>query len=105
MRLATFFDKFEQFADAPDAVGKIRELVLQLAVRGKLVDRTEDDGDAGQLLKAISCERIAQSSTLRTPQVPESAEDNGHLFPIPTTWVWAQLGTIALQIQYGYTAS
>ena len=37
MKLETFFEKFDQFADAPDAVAKMRELVLQLAVRGGLV--------------------------------------------------------------------
>lgn len=37
MTLEIFFEKFNQFADAPDAVAKMRELVLQLAVQGKLV--------------------------------------------------------------------
>ena len=40
MKLETFFEKFDQFADAPDAVAKMRELVLQLAVQGKLVAQT-----------------------------------------------------------------
>jgi type I restriction enzyme S subunit len=39
MKLETFFEKFDQFADAPRAVGKMRELVLDLAVNGKLTDR------------------------------------------------------------------
>ena len=37
MTLDTFIEKFELFADAPDAVAKMRELVLHLAVTGKLV--------------------------------------------------------------------
>jgi hypothetical protein len=36
MTLETFFEKFDQFADAPGAVGKMRELVLHLAFSGKL---------------------------------------------------------------------
>ena len=28
MKLETFFEKFDQFADAPNAVAKMRELVL-----------------------------------------------------------------------------
>ncbi len=39
MTLETFFDKFDQFADAPNAVAKMRALVLELAVRGKLVEQ------------------------------------------------------------------
>lgn len=37
MKLETFFEKFEQFAGMPDAVGKMRELVLDLAVGGRLM--------------------------------------------------------------------
>jgi type I restriction enzyme S subunit len=37
MKLETFFEKLDLFADAPGAVGKIRELVLHLGFSGKLV--------------------------------------------------------------------
>jgi type I restriction enzyme S subunit len=30
MTLETFFEKFDQFASAPDAVAKMRQLVLEL---------------------------------------------------------------------------
>lgn len=39
MTANTFFEKFDLFADAPNAVAKMRELVLQLAVQGKLIDQ------------------------------------------------------------------
>lgn len=38
MTLDTFFKKFDQFADAPDAVAKMRELILDLAIGGSLLD-------------------------------------------------------------------
>ncbi len=44
-----FLRKLRPIADAPDAVTKMRELVLQLAVQGKLVGQKRSDGDA------ISC--------------------------------------------------
>jgi hypothetical protein len=34
MKLETFFAKFAQFADAPDAVVKMRELVLEFSANG-----------------------------------------------------------------------
>lgn len=43
MRLETFFEKFELFADAPNAVRKMRELVVDLAVKGKLVPNNPND--------------------------------------------------------------
>ena len=42
MKRETFFEKFDQFADARNAVEKMRTLVLDLAVKGKLTDREED---------------------------------------------------------------
>jgi len=46
MKLETFFEKFELFADAPDAVTKMRELVLELAVRGCLFSSGNLDSSA-----------------------------------------------------------
>lgn len=39
MKLETFFEKFDQLANAPDAMAKIRELVLDLAATGRLLAR------------------------------------------------------------------
>lgn len=36
MKLETFFENFDQFADAPDAVAKMRGLLIHFAVSGKL---------------------------------------------------------------------
>ena len=54
MELATFFEKFDQFADAPNAVAKMRELVLELAVQGELVSQ-----DSGDEPASIQLERVA----------------------------------------------
>ena len=105
MTLETFFEKFALFADAPDAVAKMRELVLQLAVQGKLVDQKKDDGSAAHLLAAIELERSARKSTHRTPEAPSLCDGDDQPFEIPENWTWTKLGNIALQIQYGYTAT
>lgn len=39
MNLETFIEKFDLFADCPNAVQKMRELILELAVQGKLVEQ------------------------------------------------------------------
>jgi type I restriction enzyme S subunit len=39
MKLKTFFEKFDLFANAPDALTKMRELAVDLAVKGRLTDR------------------------------------------------------------------
>ena len=42
MELATFFAKFDQFAEAPNAVVKMRELVLELAATGRIVAKVNE---------------------------------------------------------------
>ena len=59
MTLDTFFEKFDEFAAAPNAVQKMRELILELAVRGKLVEQDEREGDAEGLFAKI--ETIAKN--------------------------------------------
>ena len=39
MSNAWFFEKFELIADLPDAVSRMREIVLELAVQGKLISQ------------------------------------------------------------------
>ena len=59
MKLETFFEKFDQFADAPDAVQKMRELVLQLAVQGRLVSQSHNDEPADTRADTIAEDRAA----------------------------------------------
>ena len=44
-------------ATAPDGIQKLRGLILELAVRGKLVPQDPNDEPASELLKRIAKER------------------------------------------------
>lgn len=43
MKLETFFEKFDLFADAPDAVAKMRRFLVDLALSGNLVSNDPSD--------------------------------------------------------------
>jgi len=77
-----FFEKFELFAELPDAVAKMRELILQLAVRGRLVSQLDNDGTAEELIKTIEDERT-QLFRIEEYQPAESP-----LSHIPENWRW-----------------
>lgn len=95
MRLETFFEKFEQFAETPNAVAKMREFVLQLAVQGKLVDQDINEGHAESLLKQIKCEkaRLVKERLIKKQDTDPIGKDE-ELFSIPGSWVWTRLGEI-----------
>lgn len=77
MKLETFFEKFELFADAPNAVGKMRELVVDLAVRGQLVPN-----DPGEAPVRLNMNADSENSS------------------IPPNWRSGILGD-AIQLEYG----
>ena len=95
MKLETFFEKFDLFADAPGAVAKMRELVLQLAVQGKLIDQLPSDEPATKLLEQVrkSKERLIKDRLIRR-QETEPINDDTAPFLIPQSWVWTRLGEI-----------
>jgi type I restriction enzyme S subunit len=95
MKVEAFFEKFAQLSDTPNAVAKMRELVLQLAVKGKLVDQNPADGDAGQLLRDIETARAARGRGKQYGVAYESQiteDDQWH--KVPATWRWVRLGTV-----------
>ncbi len=48
---------FDRLADAPDAIPRLRRFILDLAVRGKVVEQDPEDEPAGELLKRIAAEK------------------------------------------------
>ena len=50
-------DHFDRISDAPDAIPRLRRFILDLAVRGKLVDQDPNDEPASELLKRIQAEK------------------------------------------------
>ena len=67
-----FFEKFSLIADAPGAVARMRELVLDLAVQGKLVPQDPNEEPVGYW---------------------EEYESD---FEIPPNWRWKRLGSLGL---------
>jgi type I restriction enzyme, S subunit len=93
MKLETFLEKFDQFAATPFAVAKLRELVLQLAVKGKLVEQKPSEGDAGSLLEAFAVARNELGRPGEEERTEELAEVAGW-HKVPASWRWVRLNTI-----------
>ena len=87
---------YERTADAPDAVGRLRRFVLDLAVRGKLVPQDPADEPASELLKRIAKEkaRLVKAGEIRTPKAIPARFDTP--FQVPVNWRWSQLAEIGV---------
>lgn len=95
MRVEIFFEKFDQLADAPNAVIRMRELVLQWAVQGRLVRQDPTDEPAGALLERIS----STAKTRRRDSDEPDAFDAP--FQIPEGWEWVRLPRVLKKLTDG----
>jgi type I restriction enzyme, S subunit len=107
MNLETFFKNFDLLADAPNSVQKLRELILQLAVMGKLVPQDENDEPASVLLEKITADKklLVKEKKIETWKHSEAVHINEQQFSLPKGWEWVRLEQIANMVHYGYTAS
>src|ERR1019366_10141484 len=87
---------FDRISDAPDAVPRLRQFILDLAVRGKLVEQDPLDEPASILLKRTEAEKmlLIEKGTIRNPRVSNAGHKEGELFSIPAPWVWCRLSEI-----------
>ena len=94
---------YEQIADAPDAVQRLRRFILDLAVRGKLVEQDPNDEPAAELLKRIGVEkaRLVKAELIKRPKQLEAVERDDTEFCIPSSWCWTRLGEVTSYIQRG----
>ncbi|QYY26915.1 restriction endonuclease subunit S [Diaphorobacter sp. MNS-0] len=92
----------ELIATAPGGVAKLRELILTLAVQGKLVPQDPADEPASVLLQKIRAEKdrlIAEGKIKRDKPLAEIAEEEKP-FGLPQGWEWVRLGQLANFIDY-----
>ena len=93
----------ELLAAAPGGVAKLRELILALAVQGKLVPQDPADEPASVLLQKIRAEKdrlIVEGKIKRDKPLAAIAEEEKP-FDLPQGWEWARLGQIATQVTDG----
>ncbi|HDR2660627.1 TPA: restriction endonuclease subunit S [Enterobacter asburiae] len=78
-------------------IKKLRELILELAVRGKLMPQDPNDEPASELLKRIAAEKaelVKQGKIKKQKPLPDISEDEKP-FELPEGWEWITLSEIA----------
>jgi len=78
-------------------IRKLRQLILELAVRGKLVPQDANDEPASELLKRIQAEKaklIAEGKIKKDKPLAAITEDEKP-FELPKGWRWVRFGNIA----------
>lgn len=95
MNPAQLLTHFDRISDAPDAIPRLRQFILDLAVRGKLVEQDQRDEPASELLKRIQTEkeRLVNAGGARKKAVSSQLAEEPP-FCVPESWYWSRLADV-----------
>ena len=89
---------FDRLYDTPQNVQELRQVLLQLAMQGKLVPQDSNDELRVKLLDA------PKRANQRQPKWAGPIEDLEKPFQLPSSWAWFRLGDIS-SLKHGYAFS
>jgi type I restriction enzyme S subunit len=78
-------------------IKKLRELILELAVRGKLVPQDPNEEPASELLKRIAEEKaqLIKDKKIKSPKPVLDITEKEAAFELPKGWAWSLLPNIS----------
>ena len=96
-------DNFIPLTTRPDQVKALRQTILNLAVRGKLVEQDPNDEPASELLKRIAVDksRLVKAGVIGEQKALPSVADAKTSFELPKGWVWTRLGHLSQFVTSG----
>ena len=90
-QLANYFDRISV---AADAVPRLRSFILDLAVRGKLVEQDSRDEPASELVERVKTEwkRLFREGIITYDKLSRDIQEAEKPYSIPHNWQWIRLG-------------
>ena len=85
-----------------DQISRLRQTILNLAVRGKLLPQDPRDERAQELLKRITKEKTRLMKAGAIPRQKEATPDPAkQVGPLPVSWFWIALGDVCNLVTSG----
>ena len=94
--LELVFSNFDKVIRSKEDIKDIRNLILSLAIKGKLVEQNSEDKPASELLTRIKeeKERLIKEKVIKKEKELPKIEKDEIPFEIPKSWEWVRLGEI-----------
>lgn len=95
-QLQFVLENFETVFQTPESMQELRNVVLQLAIEGKLVPQEHTDEPSSKLVKRIQVERdrLVKEGKIKKQQSLEPIEEEDIPFEVPGSWEWVRLGAV-----------
>jgi type I restriction enzyme S subunit len=91
-----YFNHLPRLTTRPEHIKQLRQTILNLAVRGKLVPQDPNDEAAAELLKRIQAEKVwlVKEGTIPKQKLASSTHPNGLSFECPAKWETVNFGDV-----------
>ena len=87
--------QFDRISEAPDAIARLRRFILDLAVRGKLVEQDPEDEPAEEQLERITLAKLSLGRKERAFKKKKSdASIKSYQYNLPARWVTVTLADL-----------
>lgn len=96
---------FDTLFTTEHSIDQLKQIILQLAVMGKLVTQDTNDEHASQLLKCIAADKaqlIADKKLIKQKALPLITEEEKP-FKLPCGWMFERLGNLTSRLGSGST--
>lgn len=93
MNASRLLEHFDRISEAPDVIPKLRKFILDLAVRGKLVEQDAKGETASDLLRQVETEqlRLLNAGEIGKPRRLPPLDKSDVPFRAPVNWEWARI--------------
>jgi type I restriction enzyme S subunit len=91
-----YFNHLPRLTTRPEQIQQLRQTILNLAVRGKLVPQDPQDETASDLLTRIQAEkaRLVNDGKIRKHNQQSEISEDEVPFALPPQWAWTRLGDV-----------
>ena len=94
--LTLVIEHFSDIFQTPDSLQKLREMILQLGIQGKLLPQNSYDEPARKLLERIETEKkqLIQDKKIKKEKKMPEIKKAEKPFEIPNSWEWVRLSDV-----------
>jgi len=91
-------NQFRLLIETPNGVQKLRELILHLAISGKLIKQDSNDESASELLKRIRAEKeiLIKEKKIKKGKPPPLITEEEIPYDLPKDWEWCRLVALGM---------
>ena len=100
-------ENFDTIFKNENSLETLNKIILDLAIKGKLVPQNENDEPAGELLKRIQAEKerlIKEKIIKKEKPLPKITEEEIP-FDIPKNWEWVRFFNLCSVLTCGYAST